>query len=111
MSDEIGFGELEAPKHPGGRPPKEIDLTVVERAAGIGCTVEEIAAVCGVAKSTFYEHMERDDTIEMAIDRGKQTGRATLRRMQWKGANDGNPTMLIWLGKQMLGQKDKIEHA
>jgi hypothetical protein len=29
-----------------------------------------------------------------------------LRRLQWKGAEAGNPTMLIWLGKQMLGQRD-----
>ena len=37
------------------------------------------------------------------------TGRATLRRLQWQRANGGADTMLIWLGKQMLGQKDKVE--
>ena len=26
-------------------------------------------------------------------------------------ALDGNVPMLIWLGKQMLGQKDKFEHS
>lgn len=30
----------------------------------------------------------------------------TLRRLQWKAAEGGNATMLIWLGKQLLGQKD-----
>jgi hypothetical protein len=27
--------------------------------------------------------------------------------MQFKAAEAGNPTMLIWLGKQYLGQSDK----
>jgi hypothetical protein len=29
--------------------------------------------------------------------------------MQYTAANNGNPTMMIWLGKQYLGQKDKTE--
>ena len=29
--------------------------------------------------------------------------------MQWQAAENGNPTMLVFLGKQYLGQKDKIE--
>jgi len=33
----------------------------------------------------------------------------SLRRAQIKTALDGNPTMQIWLGKQYLGQHDKIE--
>jgi hypothetical protein len=32
-----------------------------------------------------------------------------LRRLQWKLARAGNATMLIWLGKQWLGQTDKVE--
>ena len=29
--------------------------------------------------------------------------------MQWKSAEDGNVTMQIWLGKQVLGQAEKQE--
>ena len=29
--------------------------------------------------------------------------------MQWKAADKGNVTMLIWLGKQILGQAEKSE--
>ena len=36
-------------------------------------------------------------------------GKASLRRMQGKSAQDGNVTAQIWLGKQMLGQRDKHE--
>lgn len=40
---------------------------------------------------------------------GPRIGKASLRRMQFKSAEDGNVTMQIWLGKQMLGQRDKSE--
>lgn len=29
------------------------------------------------------------------------------RRLLWKAANSGNTTMLIWMGKQYLGQRDR----
>ena len=29
--------------------------------------------------------------------------------MQWKAADKGNVAMLIWLGKQVLGQTEKSE--
>ena len=33
----------------------------------------------------------------------------SLRRQQFKSAEAGNVTMQIWLGKQYLGQTDKVE--
>jgi hypothetical protein len=33
---------------------------VARRAASIGCTAEEIAALLGVARATFYLNLERD---------------------------------------------------
>lgn len=36
---------------------------------------------------------------------GLGNGRVSLRRAQLKRALAGNPTMLIWLGKQMLGHR------
>ena len=35
------------------------------------------------------------------------TGKTSRRRSQFDLANKGNATMLIWLGKQYLGQTDK----
>tara|TARA_R110000868_G_scaffold410518_2_gene698944 strand:- start:5126 stop:5518 length:393 start_codon:yes stop_codon:yes gene_type:complete len=106
-----GFDDAEIPRRGPGRPAQEIDLDAVERAASIGCIKEEIAAVIGVAPSTLYLRMTKEPEIAAAIERGQSKGRATLRRLQWQGANEGNATMLIWLGKQMLGQRDKQEHA
>jgi DNA-binding response OmpR family regulator len=35
--------------------------------------------------------------------------KVSLRRQQIEAAKKRNPTMLIWLGKQLLEQRDKIE--
>ena len=96
---------------PGGRPRVEIDLGLVERSAHIGCTNDEIVALLGIGRSTFYDRLKDDPELQEVIDRGRAVGRATLRRLQWQGAESGNPTMLIWLGKQMLDQKDKLENS
>jgi len=44
-----------------------------------------------------------------AIQKGRASGRMSLKRKQWEMAMGGNITMLIWLGKQNLGQTDKVE--
>ena len=72
------------------------------------CTDEEIAGILGCSRDIFYN----DDNAELyrqAIEKGKQGGKASLRREQWKLAQKGNASMLIWLGKQWLGQTDKVE--
>jgi hypothetical protein len=92
-----------------GRKLIPIDADAIERAASIGCTVEEMAALANVGVVTLLDRVKRDDVLAAAITRGRNMGKATLRRLQWQGAVDGNPTMLIWLGKQMLGQVDRTE--
>jgi hypothetical protein len=36
-------------------------------------------------------------------------GFTSLRHKQWQLAAQGNPTMLVWFGKQWLGQSDRHE--
>ncbi len=91
-----------------GRPLKEIDPEQVEKLAGIGCTVEEIAHVLDCNERTIRRRFAR------ALKGGRLNARASLRRKQWETAmgtitRAPNPAMQIWLGKQMLGQKDKAE--
>ena len=85
------------------RPKKEIDATQVERMARIGCTIEEIANVVGASRDTIERRFAAD------VAKGKNTMKRSLRRWQLKQARAGNPTMLIWLGKQYLDQADKAE--
>jgi hypothetical protein len=95
------------PKPKTGRPLAVIDPAQVEALARIHCTHAEIAAVLGCHKDTITNRFS--DLIE----KGKEEGRASLRRQQWKLATAGNATMCIWLGKQLLGQQDRqtLEHS
>jgi hypothetical protein len=86
-----------------GRPRKQLDARQVETLAAMGCTGDEIAAVCGVSRDTV------DRNYADALKVGRERGTATLRRQQWKLMRNGNVTMAIWLGKQMLGQKDRTD--
>jgi hypothetical protein len=92
-----------------GAPRKKLDLVVMRRAASIGCNAEEIAALLGVSRATFYNHLEQDEGLQEDLDQAADSGKATLRRMQWQRAAAGSDTMLIWLGKNMLGQTDRHE--
>jgi len=85
------------------RPKIKIDATEVEKLAAMGCTTEEIAAFFDCSRDTI----ERRFAAKLL--KGKERGRTRLRRLQWQAAEKGNPTLLIWLGKQYLGQSDKIE--
>lgn len=93
-----------------GPHPRPIDLATVARCAQIGCTIEEIAAVLGFSRSDFYERMEADPEIRGKIESGHDRGKVSLRRRQHRRAMSGSDTMLIWLGKQRLGQRDRFDH-
>lgn len=47
--------------------------------------------------------------IQQAIDEGKANLHKSLRKKQVEVALDGNPQMLIFLGKAELGQTDRVE--
>ncbi len=89
---------------PKKEPYKKLDLEQVEKLAAIGCTVAEIAAVMNVNKKT----LERRCMEVMA--RGRLKLNASVKRQQIQMALEGNPTMLIWVGKQYLGQHDSQKH-
>lgn len=86
------------------RPKKVLDEKLIADLAGIACTVEEIALICKCCKDT----LERN--YSQFIEEGRAHLRSSLRRKQYEVAmNDdakGQTTMLIWLGKQLLEQKD-----
>ena len=91
---------------PAGRPKKEIDYTTVEKLANIQCTQDEIASFLGISTRT----LQRDEQFMELFNRGRENGKMSLRRMQWKHAEKSVP-MAIWLGKQYLGQRDKVEYT
>lgn len=95
---------IDLKKKKNGRPRKEIDMELVERLADIQCTEEEIASVLNCSVDT----LARQPSFAEVYKRGREMGKSSLRRTQWKIAQN-NATMAIWLGKQYLGQTDKVE--
>jgi len=94
-----------------GRPAFELSDQDFERLVGmirIQCTRDEICNIFGVTDKTLNNALERrgQPNFSALYKKHQDEGRASLRRQQWKAAEKGNPTMLIWLGKQMLGQRD-----
>lgn len=88
-----------------GRKPLEIDLEQVEKLAALQCTDQEIAAWFHCTPRTI-EKRRKDPLFKEAVERGKALGRISVRRAQLKLLEAGNATMAVWLGKQLLGQRD-----
>jgi hypothetical protein len=86
-----------------GRPRKKLDPRIMHGLGAIGCTRREIATVMGVSESTLTRR-----GFDALIEKGDAVGKISLRRQQQRLALEGNATMLIWTGKQRLGQSDKI---
>jgi hypothetical protein len=87
----------------------EIDLAELERLCAIQATDEEIAAWFKVTTRTI-ERRRKEPEFGAVMERGKAKGRISVRRMQMKLLEQGNATMGVWLGKQLLGQTDQVLH-
>jgi hypothetical protein len=91
-----------------GRPEIKVDLTQVIKCAAVGCTDEEIADITGIGVSTFRTRKHRQEFLA-ALKKARSDLRMSLRRSQVVAALAGNVTAQIWLGKNLLGQKDRKE--
>jgi AraC-like DNA-binding protein len=70
------------------------------RLASMGCTDREIADWFEISESTLRYN------FSSYLTKARSQLKQRLRLAQLRVALDGNPTMLIWLGKQILGQTD-----
>lgn len=97
-----------------GRPPKKIDLDSLDKLCRLQCTEEEIAGFFEVSISTLYKRV-KDNTVSEEHPDGMtfqeyrdikaQQGKIKLRRAQFRLA-EKNARMAIFLGKQVLKQRD-----
>jgi len=96
-----------------GRPHFNIDWDKVDKLCAIQCTGEEIAGVLGCDYDTLSGAIWREKELSFSeyFAQKASHGKMSLRRTQYTAAMDGNPTMLVWLGKNWLGQTDKMETA
>lgn len=100
-------GSVKPARKSSGRRPKVVfDTDDLFKLAQVGCTIEDIAALLKVSKQTLYTHMAEDPKVNDAVELGRATMRRNVRIAQVRNATGGNATMQIWLGKQILGQRD-----
>lgn len=82
-----------------------------KKLCSIFCTKDETKYIMGVTRDDTFarliaENFPDTPTWKEAFDRYSSDGKMSLRRKQVELALDGDRTMLIWLGKQQLGQSE-----
>lgn len=97
-----------AEQNKGGRPKIDLDLEQLADYVSIFCTKEECAKLMGCSEDTIDRRLKEETGEGFAafFEKHSADGKSSLRRAQLKAARNGNATMLVWLGKQYLGQKD-----
>ena len=86
------------------RPKKyNINTEQVKKLAILGCTNKEIGDFFGCSADLI------EKSYSEFLTKGRAEQKLRLRQLQWKSAEKGNVAMLIFLGKNLLGQQDKLE--
>ena len=80
-----------------------IDTEILKNLASIGCPDYEIASVMNISAKTLRRNYAD------IIDQFREKGKASLRKKMWDKALKGNDKLLIWLSKNELNMRDKIE--
>ena len=88
------------PQKKRGPPRKQVDEKLIFELSRIHCTSIEIAQICDCCVDILERHYMH------IMHAGRSEGKSSLRRKQYQIAMEGNPGMLIWLGKQLLGQRE-----
>lgn len=95
------------------RPKADIDWDKIDRLLEAGCDGTEVAATFGINEETLYRRCEKDNKVGFSDYKAtkRASGDRLLRVKQFEIAMTGDKTMLVWLGKQRLGQSEKNEHS
>lgn len=93
---------------PSGRPLFPLDWDRVDYLFEAGCTGKEIALSFGMHYNTFVRRFEKEFGTNMTTYEAarRKVGEQNLHEAQYKKALSGDNTMLIWLGKQRLNQRE-----
>lgn len=83
-----------------GRGQRVVPPDDVYKLATMGCPDREIAEWFDISESTLRYN------FSSYLTKARAQLKQRLRQAQLRTAIDGNPTMLVWLGKNILGQTD-----
>lgn len=94
-----------------GRPKITINWDEFDKLCHLQCTLVEIAEWFSCSEDTIERRVKEEYGVTFAEHYKKKAskGKISLRRKQMDIALGGNVTMLIWLGKQYLGQSEKSD--
>lgn len=89
----------------------EIDWSKVDKYLQAQCDGVGIAGLLGIHPNTLYRLCEEKFKISFSEYSAKKRGegKELLRAKQFQLAMEGDKTMLVWLGKQYLAQREKTE--
>lgn len=88
---------------PAGRPSLKIDPGEVFKLASEGNKVTDIATLLDCSPDTIHNNFSAE------IKKGRAEFKKSLRSAQMAAARAGQQSILIFLGKNYLGQKDSFE--
>ena len=93
-----------------GRPIIKLDMALIENLCALQCTAVEIAEAVGCSEDTLGRRIKEEHGVTFAeyFKLKRQPGLSSLRRTQFKLAKR-SAGMAIFLGKNLLGQKDRSE--
>ena len=99
-------------KDKSGRKIKTVDFDQLKKLCEIHCTKEEIIDFFEVSCDTLTRRVKELGYLSFAdyYTKNISKGKISLKRKQWDVAMDGDGQMLRWLGKQNLGQKERVEN-
>ena len=94
------------------RPRIKIDWDQFDKLAALQCTLKDIAGWFNCSEDTIELACKREKKMRFTeyYNKKRSSGLVSLRRKQYEKAMEGNVVMLIWLGKQYLGQSEKVDH-
>lgn len=100
----------------GGKPAVVIDADALRILSKRLVPHSDMAALLGISETTLEAKIAECDELRLAIRTGLAEIKDRLRTTQLvvalgdkaKGLWPPNPTMLIWLGKTVLGQRERI---
>ncbi len=95
-------------KRPANRPLIPIDWKKANELMISGCMGTEVASFFGMSPDTFYRRVEDEFgvTFTQYLQEKRETGNSLLRTKQYQKAMSGDNTLLVWLGKCRLKQRE-----
>jgi hypothetical protein len=94
-----------------GRPKKEMNWEVLDSILQFGASLLDCSELCEMSEDSIQRKIKEKHEMTFSEYRDKKMSRMRVKllRKQYEGAMAGNTALLIWLGKQYLGQSDKNE--